>query len=269
MHEDVITRLPPVNRGRDGRSSSISGALQQNTGPRSVVVRYPLHPLAGRTLWIRERRRGPSPTYRLSTSEGESFELPVWMTEETAARLRFVDSPRLSVAALRELVALTRKGLESAGDQEEILPSDQAKEGSHETEPTPTGVDTRSSPQKNSACRVCRRRFTKRAAKRSPGCSCVLWAEPARPTRSRRCTVNPADQHRIAPRHLERSAIVYIRQSDPQQVREHTESTRSNAASARKRSTSDGPIQRSSKTTWGSRRVASQIDLGSNGCSRR
>ena len=38
--------------------------------------------------------------------------------------------------------------------------------------------------------------------------------------------MNPADQHRIAPRHLERSAIVYIRQSDPQQVREHTESTR-------------------------------------------
>ncbi len=38
--------------------------------------------------------------------------------------------------------------------------------------------------------------------------------------------MNPDDQHRIAPRHLERSAIVYIRQSDPQQVREHTESTR-------------------------------------------
>ncbi len=38
--------------------------------------------------------------------------------------------------------------------------------------------------------------------------------------------MNPADQHRIAPQHLERSAIVYVRQSDPQQVREHTESTR-------------------------------------------
>lgn len=37
--------------------------------------------------------------------------------------------------------------------------------------------------------------------------------------------MNAADQHRIAPRHLERSAIVYVRQSDPQQVREHTEST--------------------------------------------
>lgn len=35
-----------------------------------------------------------------------------------------------------------------------------------------------------------------------------------------------ADDHRIAKRHLDRSAIVYVRQSDPQQVREHTESTR-------------------------------------------
>jgi len=38
--------------------------------------------------------------------------------------------------------------------------------------------------------------------------------------------MNPADQHRIAKRHLERPAIVYVRQSDPQQVRVHTESTR-------------------------------------------
>ena len=38
--------------------------------------------------------------------------------------------------------------------------------------------------------------------------------------------MNPADQHRITKRHLERAAIVYVRQSDPHQVREHTESTR-------------------------------------------
>jgi DNA invertase Pin-like site-specific DNA recombinase len=37
--------------------------------------------------------------------------------------------------------------------------------------------------------------------------------------------MNAADQHRIAKRHLERSAIVYVRQSDPRQVRENTEST--------------------------------------------
>ncbi len=37
--------------------------------------------------------------------------------------------------------------------------------------------------------------------------------------------MNPADQHRIGKRHLDRPAIVYVRQSDPRQVREHTEST--------------------------------------------
>jgi len=37
--------------------------------------------------------------------------------------------------------------------------------------------------------------------------------------------MNPGDQHRIGKRHLERSAVVYVRQSDPRQVREHTEST--------------------------------------------
>ena len=37
--------------------------------------------------------------------------------------------------------------------------------------------------------------------------------------------MNAADQHRISKRHLERSAVVYVRQSDPRQVRENTEST--------------------------------------------
>ena len=37
--------------------------------------------------------------------------------------------------------------------------------------------------------------------------------------------MNPGDLHRIAKGHLERRAIVYVRQSDPEQVRDHTEST--------------------------------------------
>lgn len=37
--------------------------------------------------------------------------------------------------------------------------------------------------------------------------------------------MNPGDQHRIAKRHLERGAIVYVRQSDPSQVRNNSEST--------------------------------------------
>jgi DNA invertase Pin-like site-specific DNA recombinase len=38
--------------------------------------------------------------------------------------------------------------------------------------------------------------------------------------------MHPADEHRIAKRHLDRPALVYVRQSDPKQVRVHTESTR-------------------------------------------
>jgi len=37
--------------------------------------------------------------------------------------------------------------------------------------------------------------------------------------------MNPDDRHRVAKRHLDRSAIVYVRQSDPRQVRENIEST--------------------------------------------
>ncbi len=37
--------------------------------------------------------------------------------------------------------------------------------------------------------------------------------------------MNLGDQHRIAKRHLDRSAVVYVRQSDPRQVRENAEST--------------------------------------------
>lgn len=37
--------------------------------------------------------------------------------------------------------------------------------------------------------------------------------------------MNPGDQHRITKRHAERMAVIYVRQSDPKQVRENTEST--------------------------------------------
>jgi hypothetical protein len=37
--------------------------------------------------------------------------------------------------------------------------------------------------------------------------------------------MNPGDLHRVAKRHLDRNALVYVRQSDPRLVREHTEST--------------------------------------------
>jgi hypothetical protein len=136
---------PPVprRRSRPRRPFFVGGSLQQDTGSRSVVVRYPLHPLAGRSLQVVERRRGPPPTYYLITPEGEGFSVPVWMTQEAAAGLLREDFPRLDLRALRVLAALTtKKGLESASDHEEILPSDQAKEGARESQPTPVAADT-------------------------------------------------------------------------------------------------------------------------------
>ena len=64
------------------------GGLQQTTGNRRVRISYPFHPLAGQSLWIRERRKGPPPTYTLEGSDGECFNVPVWMTEESTAKLR-------------------------------------------------------------------------------------------------------------------------------------------------------------------------------------
>jgi len=39
--------------------------VQQTAGNRRVRIYYPFHPLAGQSLWIRERRKGPPPTYTL------------------------------------------------------------------------------------------------------------------------------------------------------------------------------------------------------------
>jgi hypothetical protein len=109
-------------------------------------VYYPLHPLAGRTLRIGERRLGPPATYYLVSPSGEGFRVPVWMTEPSAAKLQHEDTPRLHLRVLIEIVGLTRQGLESVGLHEKILLSDQAKEGFCEDQPTPASIDTGTAP---------------------------------------------------------------------------------------------------------------------------
>jgi hypothetical protein len=126
--------------------SFLSASHRQTTDSRHAHVFYPLHPLAGQTLWIRERRLGPPPTFYLVTPTGEGFNVPVWMTEPSATHLDHQEHPRLYVRALLEICELTRKGLESIDLHEEVLPSDQAKETPRESQPTPTDVDTQSSP---------------------------------------------------------------------------------------------------------------------------
>ena len=125
------------------RKQITGGGLQQNTGNRRIRIYYPFHPLAGQSLWIRERRKGPPPTYTLEASNGECFNVPVWMTEESTARLHLEGSPRLHVRKLLELVALIHKKLEPIGCQQGILQSDQTKEDAHDDRPTPVTTTTR------------------------------------------------------------------------------------------------------------------------------
>ena len=119
------------------------GSLQQTTDTRRVRIYYPFHPFAGHSLRIRERRKGPPATYTLETSGGECVNVPVWMTEESVAKLHLEDSPRLHVRKLLELAALIQEKLEPIGCQQGILQSDQAKEDARDNQPTPATTTTR------------------------------------------------------------------------------------------------------------------------------
>ena len=126
---------------------SVGAYHQQNTDTQHARVYYPLHPLAGQTLRIGERRLGPPATYYLVSPSGEGFRVPVWMTEPSAAQLQPEATPRLHLRALIEIVGLTRQGLESVGLPEKILLSDQAKEGLCDDQPTPAYIDTGTAPR--------------------------------------------------------------------------------------------------------------------------
>jgi len=128
---------------------------QQTTDTQHAQIYYPLHPLVGQTLWIRERRRGPPPTYHLVTPEGEGFNVPVWMTQPSAAEIDREDHPRVHIRALLEIIGLTRKGLESIGLHEEILPSDQAKESPRDDQTTPVDIDTGPAPWRTASAARC------------------------------------------------------------------------------------------------------------------
>lgn len=131
--------------------NNIGADHQQSTDTQHARVYYPLHPLAGQTLRIGERRLGPPATYYLVSPNGEGFRVPVWMTEPSAAQLQPEDTPRLHLRALIEIVGLTRQGLESIGLPEKILLSDQAKEGLCDDQPTPAYIDTGTAPRRTTS----------------------------------------------------------------------------------------------------------------------
>jgi hypothetical protein len=75
-------------------SRTTSASLKQNADSRGARICCPLHRLAGQAFWIRERCRGPPPTYLLVAESGEVFSVPVWMTEPSAAEVRDEERPR-------------------------------------------------------------------------------------------------------------------------------------------------------------------------------
>jgi hypothetical protein len=138
-------------------SRTTSASLKQNADSRRARICYPLHRMAGQAFWIRERCRGPPPTYLLVAESGEVFSVPVWMTEPSAAEVRDEERPRAHVRSLLEMFRLMKKGLEPF-DVNGILPSDQAKEMSPENRTTPTDVDTGSTPSSPPPTREARSR---------------------------------------------------------------------------------------------------------------
>src|SRR6516165_10536667 len=75
--------------------------------PSEVVVRYPYHPFAGRSVAVRRRvTHAGQVYYSIEGPDKHPVLLPAWMTESSAAALPIVEAPRLPLDALRALYGL-------------------------------------------------------------------------------------------------------------------------------------------------------------------
>ena len=75
--------------------------------PSEVVVRYPYHPFAGRSVTVRRRvTHAGQVHYSIEAPDKHPVLLPAWMTESSAAALSIVEAPRLPLDALRALYGL-------------------------------------------------------------------------------------------------------------------------------------------------------------------
>jgi hypothetical protein len=72
----------------------------------TVTIQYPFHPHAGQTWPVVSAPRHADGSYTVKDPAGFPLQVPVWMTEPTAANARLSATPFLSVAALREVYAL-------------------------------------------------------------------------------------------------------------------------------------------------------------------
>jgi hypothetical protein len=72
----------------------------------TVTIHYPFHPHVGQPLPVVSRPRHANGAYTVKDPAGSTLQVPVWMTESTAATHRLSETPFVAIAALREVYAL-------------------------------------------------------------------------------------------------------------------------------------------------------------------
>src|ERR1043166_1786820 len=72
----------------------------------TVTIHYPFHPHVGQTLPVVSRPRHANGAYTVKDPTGFPLQVPVWMTESTAANHRLSETPFVAIAALRDVSAL-------------------------------------------------------------------------------------------------------------------------------------------------------------------
>ena len=72
----------------------------------TVTMHYPFHPHVGQTLPVVSRPRHADGAYTVQDLAGSPLQVPVWMTESTAAHHRLSETPFVAMAALRDVYAL-------------------------------------------------------------------------------------------------------------------------------------------------------------------
>jgi hypothetical protein len=71
----------------------------------TVTMHYPFHPHVGQTLPVVARPRQAEGAYTVKDPAGSPWQVPVWMTESTAATHRLSATPLVAMAALRDVYA--------------------------------------------------------------------------------------------------------------------------------------------------------------------
>lgn len=129
--------------GSDGcswdRSNTSHSAYKGSDGGRAAwraagAVRYPWHPLFGRSVIVVQRRRGAD-VVRIDGLPGISRDLPGWMLDAEACAAMQPGPPRVSVAALLELhIALSSFAVAQASASEvgSVPKEDRSHEGNVE-----------------------------------------------------------------------------------------------------------------------------------------